>query len=299
LTSQAISPESLPLGVRVRPPGSSRGTKARKLTANVATYVVLSVAGIVGTGPIVYLLATSLTKTFAPIVSLSALGHPAAINYEQIWTQYPVGRWMVNSLIFAGGVTVFSLLLDSAAGFAFAKLRFGGSKLLFSLLLLAVMIPLPVTLLTTYLLVDDLGMLNTYQGLILPVLSYPVGVFLMRQFIQAIPTELLDAARIDGMSEFRIYLRLILPMSVPGLAILALYIFMTQWSSLLWPLLASTSDAVRTIQPGLASMPAQYSENWGLISAATLVSIVPVLVVFLFLQRYLTRGVVGGFGTKG
>lgn len=269
------------------------------MTANVATYVVLAVAGIIGTGPIVYLLATSLTKTFAPIVSLSALAHPAAINYEQIWTQYPVGRWIINSLIFAGGVTVLSLVLDSAAGFAFAKLRFRGSKILFSLLLLAVMIPLPVTLLTTYLLVDDLGMLNTYQGLILPVLSYPVGVFLMRQFIQAIPSELLDAARIDGMSEFRIYLRLILPMSVPGLAILALYIFMTQWSSLLWPLLASTSDAVRTIQPGLASMPAQYSENWGLISAATLVSIVPVLVVFLFLQRYLTRGVVGGFGTKG
>ena len=266
--------------------------------ADVATYAVLVIAGIVGTGPIIYLLATSLSKTYTQVVSPSALLHPTAINYEQVWGLYPVGRWLANSAIFAVTVTVLTLILDSASGFAFAKLRFRGNKLLFSMLLLAIMIPLPVTLLTTYLLVDDLGILNTYQGLILPVLAYPVGVFLMRQFFLTIPSELLDAARVDGWSEFRIYSRLILPISVPALAVLALFVFMTQWNSLLWPLLASTSDTTRTIQPGLASMPAQYSENWGLISAATLVSMVPMLCVFLFFQRYLTGGSAAASGRR-
>ncbi len=171
--------------------------------ADVATYAVLVIAGIVGTGPIIYLLATSLSKTYTQVVSPSALLHPTAINYEQVWGLYPVGRWLANSAIFAVTVTVLTLILDSASGFAFAKLRFRGNKLLFSMLLLAIMIPLPVTLLTTYLLVDDLGILNTYQGLILPVLAYPVGVFLMRQFFLTIPSELLDATRVDGWSEFR------------------------------------------------------------------------------------------------
>jgi multiple sugar transport system permease protein len=254
---------------------------------------------VVATGPIVYLVATSLeAQNFSRIVNLSVFAHPNFANYVDMWTQYPVGRWLVNSLIVATSVTLVAIFLDSAAGYAFAKLRFRGREIVFISLLAAVMVPLPVTLLTTYLLLDDAGQLNTYQALIVPALAYPVGVFLMRQFISTLPSELLDAARIDGMSELRIYLRVVLPLSIPGVAVLALFTFMLQWGSLLWPLVATTSDSVRTIQPGLATMPSEYSTDWGLLSATALISMIPMLCVFLGLQRYVRRGIVAGMGPR-
>jgi multiple sugar transport system permease protein len=141
--------------------------------------------------------------------------------------------------------------------------------------------------------------MDTYQALIVPALAYPVGVFMMRQFIQTIPSELEDAGRIDGMSEFGIYLRIIVPLSLPGLAMLGLFTFLTQWGSFLWPLIVATSDRTRTIPPGLATFPGQYNTDWGLATAATVSSMIPMLIIFLFFQRYLTQGLVGGRTTKG
>jgi ABC-type glycerol-3-phosphate transport system permease component len=263
------------------------------------TYLILSFACLIATGPIVYLVATSLKRTFVRTVDLSVFLHPSLVNYRAVWFDHPFQKWMWNSLIVASVVTILILVLDSLAGYAFARKVFKARDLLFFLLLSTLMIPLAVTLLPTFLLVNRLDLIDTYQALILPALAYPVGVFMMRQFIQTIPRELEDAARIDGMSDLGIYARIILPLCVPGLAVLGLFTFLTQWSAFLWPLIVATSDRTRTISPGLATFPGQYNTDWGLATAATVSSMVPMLIFFLLFQRYLRQGLSGGRTTKG
>ncbi len=266
---------------------------------DVATYGVLVLACVATTGPIIFLLATSLKETYTRTVDLSVFLSPSWTNYHNVWFVHPFRQWMINSLIVATVVTVLILFIDSLAGYAFARKRFRGRDGLFLVLLATLMIPLPVTLLPTFLLANRLGLINTYQALILPGLAYPVGVFMMRQFIQTIPGELEDAARIDGMSDFGIYIRVILPLCIPGLAVLGLFTFTTSWSAFLWPLIVATSDSTRTIPPGLATIPGQYNTDWGLATAATVSSMIPMLIIFLIFQRYLRQGFGGGRTTKG
>lgn len=273
--------------------------KRTRYLKDVVTYVVLIFAGLVTAGPIVYLIATSLKQTYTRTVDLSVFRNPSLVNYRAAWFDHPFQKWMINSLIVATVVTVLILFLDSLAGYAFARKVFRGRDLIFFLLLSTLMIPLAVTLLPTFLLINDLDWVDTYTALILPALAYPVGVFMMRQFIQTIPSELEDAARIDGMSDFGIYLKIILPLCIPGLAVLGLFTFLTQWSAFLWPLIVATSDKTRTISPGLATFPGQYNTDWGLATAATVSSMVPMLIFFLLFQRYLRQGLSGGRTTKG
>jgi multiple sugar transport system permease protein len=263
------------------------------------TYLALSLAGIAAAGPVIYLLATSFKQTYSRLVPLSVLWHPSWVNYHAVWFVHPFRKWMVNSLVVAIVATILILFIDSLAGYAFARKRFRGRDTLFMLLLSTLMIPLAVTLLPTFLLANRLGLVDSYQALILPALAYPVGVFMMRQFIQTIPSELEDAARIDGMSDLGIYFRVILPLCIPGLAVLGLFTFLTQWSSFLWPLIVATSDRSRTIPPGLATIPGQYNTDWGLATAATISSMIPMLIIFALFQRYLRQGFAGGRTTKG
>jgi ABC-type glycerol-3-phosphate transport system permease component len=278
--------------------GQRRRRRARLATDGL-TYLALAIAAVVATGPVVFLVATSLKATYTTSVDLSVLWHPTFVNYHDVWFVHPFKKWMVNSLIVASAVTLLILFLDSLAGYAFARKRFKGREGLFLVLLSTLMIPLPVTLLPTFLLANRLHWIDTYRALILPGVAYPVGVFMMRQFIRTIPAELEDAARIDGMSDFGIYVRVILPLCVPGLAVLGLFTFMSQWSSFLWPLVVTTSDHTRTIPPGLATFPGQYNTNWGLATAATVCSMIPMLLIFLIFQRYLRQGIAGGRATKG
>jgi multiple sugar transport system permease protein len=263
------------------------------------TYLILGIACLAAAGPIVYLVATSLKPTFTRTVDLSVFWNPSWVNYYNVWFVHPFRQWMINSLIVATIITICILFIDSLAGYAFAKRRFRGREAFFLILLATLMVPLPVTLLPTFLLANELGLIDTYQALILPGLAYPVGVFMMRQFIQTIPSELEDAARIDGMSDFGIYARVILPLCVPGLAVLGLYTFLTSWGAFLWPLIVATSDRSRTIPPGLATIPGQYNTDWGLATAATVCSMIPMLIIFVLFQRYLRQGIAGGRGAKG
>jgi ABC-type glycerol-3-phosphate transport system permease component len=269
------------------------------LLKDVATYAVLILASLMAAGPVVYLLATSFKQTYTRMVDLSVLWHPTFINYHNAWFVHPFRRWTINSLVVATAVTLLILFLDSLAGYAFARKKFRGRDPLFFMLLSTLMVPLAVTLLPTFLLANSLDLVDSYQALILPGLAYPVGVFMMRQFIQTIPSELEDAARIDGMSDLGIYFRVILPLCVPGLAVLGLFTFLTQWSSFLWPLIVATSDRSRTIPPGLATIPGQYNTDWGLATAATVLSMIPMLIIFVLFQRYLRQGLAGGRSTKG
>jgi len=266
---------------------------------DIFTYLALALAGLMSAGPVVYLLATSFKQTYSRMVPLSVLWSPSLANYHTIWFDHPFKQWMINSLVVATIATIVILFLDSLAGYAFARKRFRGKDSLFMLLLSTLMIPLAVTLLPTFLLANRLNLVDSYQALILPALAYPVGVFMMRQFIQTIPSELEDAGRIDGMTDLGIYFRVILPLCIPGLAVLGLFTFLTQWSAFLWPLIVATSDRSRTIPPGLATIPGQYNTDWGLATAATVSSMVPMLIIFALFQRYLRQGFSGGRTTKG
>lgn len=266
---------------------------------NIVTYLLLILACTITTGPIIFLVATSLKETYTRTVDLSVFLHPTFVNYHKIWYEHPFKEWMRNSLVVATAVTIGILIVDSLAGYAFARKRFRGKDFIFFLILATLMIPLPVTLLPIFLLANDIGWIDTYRALIFPAMAYPVGVFMMRQFIETIPRELEDAARIDGMSDLGIYLRVILPLCIPGLAVLGLYTFTTSWGAFLWPLIVATSDATRTIPPGLATIPGQYNTDWGLATAATVASMLPMLLIFLIFQRYLRQGFAGGRSTKG
>jgi len=272
----------------------------KKVVADAVTYLILFTASIVAVGPLVYLLATSLkARSFARIVDLSVFLNPSGENFAYLFTKTNYLDWLRNSAIITISVTLLILLIDSLAGYAFAKKRFYGRDTIFIILLSTLMVPVAVTLLPTFYIANQLKMIDTFAVMIIPALANPVGVFMMRQFIQTIPDELLEAARIDGCSELRILFQMVLPMSVPGLAVLALFTFMQQWGSYLWPLVVSTSNRTRPINPGLATFFGQYNTNWGLAAAGTLMSMVPTLIFFLVVQKYVAEGISGGRAAKG
>ncbi len=274
-----------PLGKSEKPPAHGRG-------ADIATYTVLAIVAAASLAPFFFLLVTALTHTYSQQVNVGELRHPTLANFSDIFSQTKYGRWLFNSFVVALVSTFLVLIIDSLAGYAFAKKRFAGRDVIFFMMLATMMIPIPVTILPTFLLATNLGLIDSYTALILPAAAVPVGVFMMRQFIKTIPTELEEAARIDGLGDLAIYWRIILPLSVPALALLGFYTFFLQWSSLLWPLLVATSDNSRTVPPGLATLVGQYVTNYGMISAGALLAIVPVAVVFLLLARQLAGGLV-------
>ena len=266
------------------------GTHGR--AANVGTYVVLGTAALIALAPFFFLLVTALTHTYTEQVKISEIAHPTIANFRDIFTQTNFGRWLFNSFVVATATTLLVLVIDSLAGYAFAKKKFVGRDVIFFMLLATLMIPIPVTILPTFLLATKLGVIDSYYALILPAVAVPIGVFMMRQFIKTIPTELEEAARIDGLGDLGIYWKIIMPLSLPALALLGFYTFFLQWSSLLWPLLVATSDKSRTIPPGLATLFGQYVSNYGMISAGAVLSIIPMVVVFILLARQLARGLV-------
>jgi multiple sugar transport system permease protein len=272
---------------------------ALRVIRDVVIYGVFIVAAFIAVAPVIYLIATSLKQTMVRIVDLSVFLHPSIENYRYLFTKTNYSDWLRNSLVISGSVTVLTLIIDSLAAYAFAKKRFKARDTIFIILLSTLMVPTAVTLLPTFYIANRLKIIDTFIVMIIPALANPVGVFMMRQFIQTIPDELLEAARIDGLSDIRIYLQIIIPLSVPGLAVLSLYTFMQQWGSYLWPLVVSTSNRTRPINPGLATFFGQYNTNWGLAAAGTLTSMVPMLIFFLIVQKYVAEGIAGGRAAKG
>lgn len=272
-----------------RPPTSIR-THGRSVTAG--TYVALSLAAVLALAPFFFLMVTAFTHTYVEQVAIGKLAHPTLANFRDIFSQTPFAHWLFNSFVVATATTVLVLFVDSLAGYAFAKKKFAGRDVIFFMLLSTQMIPIPVTILPLFLLATRMGLIDSYYALILPAVAVPIGVFMMRQFIKTIPSELEEAARIDGLGDLAIYWRIILPLCVPALALLGFFTFFLSWTSLLWPLLVATSDHTRTVPPGLATLVGQYITNYGQISAGAVLSILPMVVVFVLLGRQLARGLV-------
>jgi multiple sugar transport system permease protein len=259
----------------------------------VLIYVPLAIGAVGILLPFIWMVATSL-KTEGQIFSNPAQllpSQPTVQAYIDVWRRIPFGRFFINSVIFAGSVTIVSLFLDSMAAYAFARLRFKGRDILFWVVLATLMVPFQITLIPLFLTVFHLGWLDTYQGLIVPRATNAFGIFLLRQFFLTLPPELDDAARIDGAGEFRIYWQIILPLSLPALATLAVFHFMYNWNDFLWPLIITSSPEMRTLPAGLTLFMGNYVIEHAILMAGATISLLPLAIAFVFLQRYFVRGV--------
>ncbi|WP_391572498.1 carbohydrate ABC transporter permease [Cohnella sp.] len=213
-------------------------------------------------------------------------------NYQEVLTAVPLLRMLLNSLFVAVAVTAGTLLFSSLAAYSFARLRFKGKDLLFSMYLGTMMVPLMVTLIPTFVIMRKLGMVDTYYALIVPgFFGNAFGTFLLRQFFMTIPRQLDEAARIDGCGYFGIYSRILMPLMKPALASLFIFTFMGVWNDFLWPLVVIQTENVKTITLGLASFQGLYTTKYHLLMAAAMISVLPVLVAYISSQRYFIEGI--------
>ena len=264
----------------------------RRIGVIALSYLAVLVFTVLAIGPFFLILRTSLQETMT--LTGSRNPHYTLINYVKLFTRTGFPYWMVNSIIFATAVTVLKVLFDTCAGYAFARFVFPGGKFLFYIILATMMMPFAVSLFPVFLIVNKLRLANTYWGLILPMLSNPFGIFLMRQFIVSIPPELDESARIDGCSDLRILSRIIIPLSRPGQAVLAIVMFMWQWTNLMWPLVATNTEKMFTLTVGLAGIPAQHTIDWGMLTAGALLSVVPIVIAFFLYQKGFIEGLTMG-----
>lgn len=216
------------------------------------------------------------------------------IHYQDLFTRLDLGRHFTNSLLVASGITLLSLLLNSMAGYSFAKLRFPGRDRLFAFLLGAMIIPAQVSMLPLFLLMKSLGLVNSWWGVILPSMATILGIFLVRQYALSVPSELLDAARIDGASEFRIYWTIVLPLLRPVLVTLAVFTFLSAWNDFMWPLIILSDDSRYTLPVALANLSGEHIMDTELMMAGAVLTVLPVIVMFLVLQRQYIAGITMG-----
>jgi ABC-type glycerol-3-phosphate transport system permease component len=257
------------------------------------TYAVLSLGALFMLFPIFWMVTTAF-KSEAEIFAAPIRWLPEALHWENFTvplTEKPFARWFLNSILIASSVTLGNLLISSLAGFGFAKYRFPGRGMLFVLILATFMIPLQVTMIPLFFIVKGLGWVNSYWGLIVPIMVDAFGIFLMRQFIDDIPNDYMDQARIDGAPELRIWWSVILPMTWPILSALGILTFLTSFDELLWPLILVTSDEMRTVPLGLATFENTYQTIYNQLMAMALLAMIPVFIVFVVFQRRIIQGV--------
>lgn len=259
-------------------------------------FVLLLVAALATLAPLLWMLTASFmvngeASSFPPKLLPD---HPTLAHYIRLFTNQNIGRYALNSAFVSVMVTVVSLIINSMAGYAFAKYRFRGRDGLFKFLITSMIIPAQVTMLPLFIMLNKMGFINSYMGLLIPGLASIFGIFLIRQYCLAIPDSLIDAARIDGAGDVRIYVSLILPLCKPILATLAIFTFMGTWNDFLWPLIVMTDDSMYTLPVALAILSRESVQDTELMMAGSVITIVPVMVVFVALQKYYIAGIMAG-----
>ncbi|MCZ8520762.1 MULTISPECIES: carbohydrate ABC transporter permease [Paenibacillus] len=220
-------------------------------------------------------------------------------NYRKVLSEAPIFGWMGNSLIVAGCTTALIVLLGSMAAYAFSRLPFAGSKLLFVLFLSGMMIPSEATLIPLYLIMKEYGLLGSLTSLILPAVAAPLGIFVMKQFFDGLPKELEEAARMDGAGPLRIWFSLFLPLSRPAMGALGIFTFIGSWNDFVWPLISISDKAYMTITLGLPAFQSAYVQQYGLPMTANALATLPVLLVFIFFQKQIIQGIAFTGGKEG
>lgn len=256
-------------------------------------YLILIVTALFMLVPFLWMLSTSL-KANRYVLTLPPQFFPRPLtleSYTKLADLFPIGRILFNS-VFVAILTMLGQLVTSAmAAYAFARMQFRGRDILFLVYLGTLMIPFQVTIIPLFIVMRYLGWINTYQGLILPGVFNAFGTFLLRQFFLTIPRELEEAAVLDGASHWTIFWRIILPLSKPALATLGVFAFMGSWNAFLWPLFILRDTEMMTLPVGLATLHGRWLTEWNLVMAGTVISIVPMLIVYLLAQKYFVRGV--------
>ena len=266
----------------------------------VLLHVALVAFAIVTLIPLVWMVSASLMPTGEAVTFPPRL-LPRTITFEHyrtLFTRLDLARHLGNSLVVAVLTTLLSLVINGAAGYAFAKLRFKGREALFRTLLAALVIPAQVGMLPLFLLLQKMGLVNTLVGVMIPGLASIFGIFMVRQYALSIPDDLLDAARMDGAGEMRIFATIVLPLLSPILVTLAAFTFLSMWNDFMWPLIVLTDESKYTLPVALASLVGEHVQDTELMMAGSVLTVTPVLVVFLLLQRAYVRGVMVG-GVKG
>jgi alpha-1,4-digalacturonate transport system permease protein len=215
----------------------------------------------------------------------------ATSNYTDLFEKFAFGKYLFNSVFITVVATLLTLLFNSMAAFALSKYQFKGQKTVFLLIIATLMIPPTIVLVPIFLVINSVGLLNSLWGVILPAVATPTGVFLLRQYMLTIPDELLEAARMDHASEWRIYWRIVLPLSAPALAVLAIFSVMWRWNDFLLPLIVLSKSEFFTLQLALNSFQGELHTQWHYLLAMTVITLLPVTLVFAFLQRYITTGI--------
>ena len=270
-----------------------RGSDALRILGRVLTYAVVTAGAAATATPFVWLVLSSF-KSLQEVVLFPPTffpKKPVLSNFSEVFRMIPFARYYLNSIITSVIPTAATVLTSSMTGMGFAKYRFAGRSFLFWIILSTMMVPFPTTIVPLYVMVSKAGLVNTYAGLIVVGLSSAFGIFMMRQFITSIPDELLDAARIDGANEFRIFLQIVMPLTKPAVATLTLFTFTGHWGAYIWPLIVVNSDRLRTLPLAIPYFSGQYFSFQNLINAASLMAIAPVLVLFMFTQRYFVQGI--------
>jgi multiple sugar transport system permease protein len=219
---------------------------------------------------------------------------PTLHNFHELFARAGMGRYLFNSFLVASLTTLIALLLNTMAGYAFAKLQFAGRDRIFRGLLGALVIPAQVTMMPLFLMLKQLQLVNTYAGAIIPGMAGIFGIFLVRQYARSIPDELLEAARIDGAGEFRVFFQIVLPVLKPILVTLAIFVFLASWNDFMWPLIVLSDSSLQTLPVALASLSREHAQDNELMMAGSVVTVLPVLLLFLVLQRYYLQGLLVG-----
>ncbi|MBA2595714.1 MAG: carbohydrate ABC transporter permease [Chloroflexia bacterium] len=278
------------------------GNTHRRWLGNGLAWVALTLLGVFWMVPFLWMVSTSF-KGIDEVYAFPPSFVPELLrwsNYVEAWQAVPFSRFFFNSLFVAAATTVAVVLTSSMAGYSFARLRYPGRDLLFLAYLATIMIPFPVLIIPLFILMRQLGLVDTLAGLILPAAFTAWGTFLMRQFMLTIPREIEEAARMDGASFWRIYLQIIMPLSRPVVATLGIFTFLGSWNDFLWPLIMISSGENKTLPLGLTMFQSQIpiKTPWQLVMAAATFSVLPVLIVFVLGQKYYVRGI-ATTGLKG
>lgn len=271
----------------------ARLRRSRYKPGEIVVHLVLALGAVTMLLPFIWMLSTSV-KPPAEVITWPPQfipRNPTFNNYKEAFSAVPLMRFFLNSMLISTVSTVSILLTSSISGFVFAKYKFPGRNLIFMIILATSMVPFQSYMIPFYLMVSRLGWISTYQGLALPLLVMAFGIFFMRQNIVSIPDELMDAARIDGCSEFRIYWQIILPLSKSAMAALAIFAFKNAWADFIWPLLITNDINLYTMELGLGMFQHRFTVDYGAITAASLVSIFPIITFFVIFRRQIIEGV--------
>jgi multiple sugar transport system permease protein len=273
-------------------PTTAVGPRRRRLRRPSGWHLVLIPLALVMGAPLIWMLITSLstladTRHFPPRLPSSLHWH----SFAQAWDESPFPRWMLNSTIVSLTCVISNLVFCSLAGYAFARLRFPGNRIAFIAILATLMVPFQVVMIPTLLIVKHLGVVDTLPALILPNLVTPFGIYLLRQFFLSLPVELEEAALIDGAGRLRILGSILLPLMGPPLSTVAVLTFLTVWNDFLWPLVVTSSPGSMTVQLGLATFQSAHYTNWPVLMAGTVLSQLPVLLLFIVGQRFFVSSI--------